>query len=199
MTFMKRLLLTSLTLNILWTFLGSQIGRLFHKDLGGIIIAIGFLVIYSSTYFIQFDKSKKSIHNFLMLTLTIIVIFLIASFIPPFLFINGNSDLSIFGFTLCSSTLAFIGIVSIVGHYTIISNKTNTIVVGSVLTAIITFLFFRLTPENLDIDKMSKVVNPMALGFCIWQVLTTFLIGRSINSLKSLQPTNGFVQVGQTE
>src|SRR4051812_34600263 len=112
MSFLKRLLLTSLTLNVFWTFIGSQIGRLFPKDFGGIIIGTGFPIIYSLTYFLSFDKNKKSIYNFLMLTVTIIATFLTASFIPPFFFINGSSDVSVIGFFLCSSTLAFIGIVA---------------------------------------------------------------------------------------
>jgi hypothetical protein len=190
MPFLKRLLLTSATLNICWAFIGTQIGRLFQKDFGGIIIGLGFLIIYSLTYYFSFDKSKKTIHNLFILTATIIVIFLTASFIPPFLFTNGSTDLSIIGFFVCSSIIAFVCIVAILGHYIEIGNKTSTIVVGSIVTALIAYVVAKYAPEHIDNESYNKVVNPLAVGFCVWQVLTTFLIGRSIIKTTILRPTS---------
>ena len=189
MPIIKRLVARSLFLNLFWVFAGSQLGRLFHKDLGGIIIGLGFLVIYSFTYYLSFDREKKSIHNFLMLTLAMIGIFLTASFILPFFFINGQTDLSVIGFLLCSSTIAFIGIIAIVGRYIEVKNRLLTIVLGAIITALTAYFVTRYLPEHFDTDKLSKFVNPLAFDFCIWQVLTTFLVGRSIRSSTSLPPT----------
>jgi hypothetical protein len=195
----KKIIATSISLNIAWTFIGSQIARIFHKDFGGILIGLVFLIIYSWTYFSFFDKKKKTIHNFLMLTMTLIAIFMVATFIVPILFINGETNFSVILFLLCSTVIAFISITAIVGHYVVIENKKRTIIVGSIVTTVVaSLILLYLAPDRYDSERLSKVVNPIAMGFCIWQILTTFLIGRSIKHTTSLQPTKGLPQGWRT-
>ena len=187
-------------MNIAWTFIGSQIARIFHKDFGGILIGLVFLIIYSWTFFSSFDKKKKTVHNFLMLTITLIAIFMVSTFIVPFLFIGGETNFSVILFLLCSTIIAFISITAIVGHYVVIENKKRTIIIGSIVTSVVASLVFLcLAPNRYDGDRLSKVVNPIAIGFCIWQILTTFLIGRSIKNTTGLQPTKGLPQGWRTE
>jgi hypothetical protein len=180
--FYTKLLLISISLNICWTFLGSMLANYLEKDLGLMLIGLVFLLIYSTTFFLMFDKNKKNIYNFLMLTLVLICIFLASTFVvvPFFFFVFDNKFFQIIG-SVISSFFPIVAIVSFLTRYKPIQNKTLTIVVTICLTFIKTLLFVKfLESFNFDTENLNTIINPMALGFCIWQILTTSIIGKSM-------------------
>jgi hypothetical protein len=179
--FFAKFFLRSLFLNVCWTFIGTQIGRLLPKDTGNLLIGLGFLIIYSVTFFYSFDKAKRTKHTFLMLTLAFFSIFLAATFIVPMFFVNAETNFSVYLFLFFSTLVAIISIVLIVGHYTFIKNKWLTIGIATTAAFLGTSIFFAITTsEHFDILSINNILNPLAIGFCVWQILTAGIIGQSL-------------------
>jgi K+ transporter len=76
------------------------------------------------------------------------------------------------------------GITSVVANYFVIRRKTSTIILTTTITCIATILYLS-SIEKFDEPGFKRTIHPIAVGYCIWQVLTTITIGRSLTFEKA--------------
>lgn len=179
-----RLVLSSLVLNLLWAFLSTQVEYFFSPDREnpeGLITGSGFILCYALTFFLFIPRSERTVATYLVLTLTFGAAFLMATFVVPMFFINSSIVHKEYIFFFFSSLLASVTITSVVGQYFAMKNKFLTIVATTIIAFIATLLFFLFLPiDKLEESNFKRMVHPIAMSYCIWQVLTTITVGQSI-------------------
>jgi hypothetical protein len=178
----RKLILNCILLNSIWALLSTQIANLIAKGMDLFIIGFGFLLIYSLTFFLTFEQKKRNTYNYLMFTTILIAIFIAATFVVPFFtFIFQNKFFQFIGL-VCTSIFPVLCIITILNKYVEIQNKKQTIIIAASVIFISYLLIYGLS--NLvgsGTDWFEKILHPMALGFCCWQILTTLIIGKSIS------------------
>ena len=179
-----QLVLLSLTVNLLWAFLSTQLEYLFSPDREnpeGLITGLGFILCYAFTFLVFIPRSKRTLATFFVLTFTFGAIFLIATFVIPMFFINSDFGNEEYIFFFFSSLLASVAVILVLRYSFLMKNILLTMLLTTTSAFIAILLFFSYLPIDKFLgDNFKRIVHPIALGYCIWQVLTTITIGQSL-------------------
>ena len=184
--------LRSLILNLGWAFIGSliytttrdadRLGITQNADAyAALLQGLGFIIIYGLTFFLSMAKRKKTVSNFVVLTIIFGGIFFISSIIVPITFNSIESDYGDYIGALLSSLVAAISIVTVIRNFFEVRRRIFTIALTTIAAFCVTIIFIMYMSVIADYTY-EGLINPLAIGYGLWQSVTTIAVAQSIVS-----------------
>jgi len=170
-----KVLLLSVLLNISWGFIATQIELLRDRDRGLIPIS-GYLAMYSLTFFLCFDKQKRTVYEFIKIVAQFSATFLISSFILlPLMSAIDHSFNTTFIATTINTLFSAVLILLIVSLTIEIKFKVLTGIAIFVVALLTTLLLPRLLSDRDYYDSIG--FQSLCIIFSTWQILTSICLG----------------------
>ena len=188
-----KLILVSLMFNVSWAFISTFLEYSLNpenENPDGLILGSGFIFIHALTFFLILPALKRTLKNLFVLIFSFAFIFLTSTFLLPALTINVffnigklmNSDIGSEAIVLLSSFFSSAAIVLVINNIIHIHKKSVIICLATFLTSLLIYLTYK--TDLFDTEGIKRIIHPLAMGFCIWQILTALTIGIPILNRK---------------